>query len=412
MNRRIWPAVLSLLALILFGSYLAYTQFLAEQIRRAAGMQAQVHTIVQRGIVSPDDNAALQALVDLQRRLSDVPVPVVVMNQFGQVVTAANIPGMEDTPGSRARDAAGSLTVYGDSVARAWAVRQNARYPLSRRAIPGGGEFTFGEPPMMQRLRWVPWLQAAAALMLILLIVFILRADMRAEREQLYAAMARELAHQMGTPLSSLGGWVEVLQLPEEERRQMTTTARIGDVMRADVDRLERVSRRFELIGKPQVLELVAMSDVVREIEEYFAPRLPALGAGIHMRTRVQPNMPPIRANRVLLVWAIENVVKNAIDALAGRGGRILLLADCDGHGEVHVHVADNGPGIDAKVRDRIFDAGVSTKSAGWGVGLSLSRRIVEDLHHGRITARSRRQSGTVFDIVVPTADASPGYKA
>jgi len=97
-------------------------------------------------------------------------------------------------------------------------------------------------------------------------------------------------------------------------------------------------------------------------------------------------------------------VVKNAIDALAGRGGRILIAAHRTEDGWIHLHVADDGPGIDPAVRERIFEAGVSTKEGGWGVGLALSRRIIIELHRGRITARNRERGGTVFDILLPVS--------
>jgi signal transduction histidine kinase len=239
-----------------------------------------------------------------------------------------------------------------------------------------------------------------------------MRADMRAHRERLWSAMARELAHQMGTPLSSLAGWVEVLQLTAEERRAMAATDHIGRVMQADVERLERVSRRFELIGKPPALERVAVADVVDELVSYFRPRLPHLGKGITLRARVDRDLPSIRANQVLLVWALENIIKNAIDALAGRGGRISFMALRGGTppaagtdaNSLHLVITDNGPGIAPAVRDRIFEPGVTTKAGGWGVGLSLSLRIVEELHHGRITVHGHPRGGTVFDVVLPVA--------
>jgi signal transduction histidine kinase len=398
MNRRVWPAVLAVLALIVFGSYLAYTFYLSKEIRKVAAVQAKVAGLVQQGLTQPD-TMLLGTILDMQGELSGVDIPIVMFNAAAQVTIAQNIPGHPDLRvGSR----------EGDSIARTYAAKMNGRHPENRQVFDGGGEVTFGDPPMLRQLKWIPWLQAAAAVLLMLVLISIMRSDQRAERERLYAAMARELAHQMGTPLSSLSGWVEVLELPEAERAGFKTTDQIGDVMRTDVERLERVSRRFELIGKPQVLELVAISDVMHELEDYFRPRLPHLGkGGIHLRMSLQPNMPPIRANRVLLVWAVENVIKNAIDALAGRGGRIFVAAHGAGNGEVHMHVIDNGPGIDPKVKDRIFHAGVSTKSSGWGVGLSLTRRIVEELHHGRIAARNRRSRGTVFDIVLPTAEAT-----
>jgi signal transduction histidine kinase len=221
--------------------------------------------------------------------------------------------------------------------------------------------------------------------------------------------MARELAHQMGTPLSSLEGWLEVLALPAGEREAFAEDEYIARVMSADIERLERVSRRFELIGKPPALDVVQMSDIVTELRDYFGPRLPKFGRGITLRARIEDALPPVRANRVLLAWALENVVKNAVDALGGRGGRIIVLAQQGDDGSVVVRIGDNGPGIPAALRDRIFEAGVSTKSSGWGVGLSLTRRIVQELHGGRITVHARRGGGTVFDIAIPAASARDG---
>jgi signal transduction histidine kinase len=233
----------------------------------------------------------------------------------------------------------------------------------------------------------------------------------REERERLWAAMARELAHQMGTPLSSLSGWIEVMRLPVAERESMASVDHIAAVVSADVERLERVSRRFELIGKKPKLEPVRVEEVVRELERYFSPRLPRLARGVSMRVRLSADLPTIEANRVLLVWAIENIVKNAIDALGGRGGHIVIVAHPDDNWGVHIHIADDGPGIAPEVKDRIFQAGVTTKTSGWGVGLSLTQRIIEDLHGGRVTARARKKNGTVFDIVLPPEGAKHKLK-
>jgi signal transduction histidine kinase len=143
----------------------------------------------------------------------------------------------------------------------------------------------------------------------------------------------------------------------------------------------------------------------------YFWPRLPHLGKGIALRERVQHGLPAIAANEVLLVWALENIVRNAVDALAGRGGRISIIAVAGetsaltpGRETVHIVIADNGPGIAPSVRKRIFEPGISTKSGGWGVGLSLSRRIIEELHNGRIIVEDRPSGGAVFDIALPVA--------
>jgi signal transduction histidine kinase len=271
---------------------------------------------------------------------------------------------------------------------------------------PGIATVYYGYPPIVSWLQWVPWLQASGGILLVLIAVAIIRSNVRAERERMWAAMARELAHQMGTPLSSLSGWIEVLHLPVDQRAALVSEDHIGSVISADVERLERVSRRFELIGKRPALHPVQVGALVRELEAYYRPRLPRLAGGIDLRVRVRPGLPDVHANGVLLVWALENIVKNAVDALAGRKGRILVSLSGDAR-HLHVRVSDDGPGIAPEIRGRIFEPGVSTKTGGWGVGLSLTQRIIEDLHNGRISVHERRRGGTTFDIELPAA----GYR-
>jgi signal transduction histidine kinase len=400
MSRRYWPAALTAVSILVFGTYLVYTQYVVRQIEREADVHRRIIALVQQGMLQIGmEGVADNTLVDLQKELQQLNVPIVFFNAAGQPQIARNLPFDWEL-----ETEAGRMRVH------QYAARLGAARPENVISMQGVGSFYFGDPPILGWLRWVPYLQVGAGVLLILIAAIVLRADMRAHREALWSAMARELAHQMGTPLSSLAGWVEVLQLPAHERELMARVDRIGRLMQADVERLERVSHRFELIGKRQALEPVPVERVVAELVSYFQPRLPHLGNGITLRARVRKDVPPIAANQVLLVWALENIVKNAVDALAGRGGRISIIAGTDnasarnGAGTVHLVIADNGPGIAPSVRRRIFEPGVSTKSGGWGVGLSLSRRIIEELHQGRITVADRPAGGTVFDVALPVA--------
>lgn len=391
MRRRYWPVALALLSVLVFGSYLAYTVYLVRRVRAEASINTQMYASVQRGLFSTDEDAALNALFELQASMKRLGVPIIIVDPSGKPNAIENLPFKGD---------------LNSDTGRTRVSRYANRLSLSNPAIviPNVGMLYFGPPPIMRGLVWIPWLQTGGALLLIVIALAIIRSGVREERERLWAAMARELAHQMGTPLSSLAGWIEVLKLPSDEREEMASIERIADVITTDVERLERVSRRFELIGKPPVLEAVAVTEVVRELQQYFAPRLPRLARGVRLSVRMSAHLPAIEANRVLLVWAVENVVKNAIDALAGRGGRITILARNGDDGMLHLHVGDDGPGIAPSVKDRIFQTGVTTKSSGWGVGLSLTQRIIEDLHGGKIVARARRNGGTVFDIRLPEA--------
>jgi len=390
MRRRYWPAAFALISLIIFGSYIAYTQHLVRRIRNEYDVYTQMFMAIQRGTSATNETQAFNALFDLQTLLLQLDVPIIWYDTQGNV-NAQNLPFDTDVlqPDGRMK-----LMEY-----MAMMERRGRAYRTNDMGV-----IYVGSPSIVRYLQWLPWLQVGASFVLVAIAYGVYRTNVRAERERMWAAMARELAHQMGTPLSSLQGWVEVLRLPPDERDSFATADRIGSVMEADVERLERVSRRFELIGQHPSLEDVSVGEVIEELERYFGPRLPRLAGNVALRVRVARSLPRIRANRVLLAWAIENVVRNAVDALAGRGGHILISARRGERGSVHVRVADDGPGIAPEVRGRIFEPGVTTKTSGWGVGLSLTKRIVENIHGGRITAHARRRRGTIFDVELPEA--------
>ena len=218
--------------------------------------------------------------------------------------------------------------------------------------------------------------------------------------------MARELAHQLGTPLSSLAGWLEVLRLPQPERPGDLDEFDIATSIGEDLERLERISHRFELIGREPELEPLSVRQVVEDLEAYLQARIPRLARkGVDLIVDIPQGLPRVMGNEVLLIWALENVVKNALDALAGRGGKITIYAREVGGGWVSLRIRDTGPGVDPEIRDKIFEPGVSSKSSGWGVGLALSRRIVEGVHKGRIELLESVE-GTTFQIRLPAAES------
>jgi signal transduction histidine kinase len=393
MNARFWPVGLALMAIAVLGSYLLYTEQLVRAFRTESEVHKRMYALVQRGLLSTEAGAELQALTDLQAELTRLGVPMVAVNAAGVPYATANLPFEADLTLASDRE---RVLQYAEQLAQ--------RTPAIEEEEVGA--IHFGSPPVIGRLRWAATLQVAGALLLIFVGYVVVRGALRAERERMWSAMARELAHQMGTPLSSLKGWQEVLRLPAPERAAMVSDQRLAREVGADVDRLERVSRRFEMIGKPSPLSPVRPDAVMRELEEYLRPRLPREKPGVELHVRVSAGLPAVDANQVLLVWALENCVKNSLDALAGRGGRIRLAALPDRQGVCFV-VSDNGPGVEHKIRDRLFEPGVTTKTGGWGVGLSLARRIAEDVHGGSIESRSRLGGGARFAIRVP---GHPGH--
>jgi signal transduction histidine kinase len=209
--------------------------------------------------------------------------------------------------------------------------------------------------------------------------------------------MARESAHQIGTPLSSLHGWMEVLR----DRAGDPLVDSAIESMRADVDRLERVAHRFERIGRPPKLEPLDVAPLIERVVQYFRARVPTRTTPVRFSVDVHGNELHVPADRVLLEWVLESLIKNSIDALAGTGGTISVGAESLPGGRVRIRVMDDGPGVPSALRDRIFDAGFTTKERGWGIGLALTRRIVEENHGGRLSL-APTASGAAFDVILP----------
>jgi len=237
--------------------------------------------------------------------------------------------------------------------------------------------------------------QAGTLALLLLAGIYAFRTRERADREKVWAGMARESAHQLGTPLSSLSGWLELL----EEHEKDPLTGKAIQHMRGDLERLERVAHRFERIGRPPRRDPVDVRHLVDQVGAYFRARVPTLAHAVEIAAAGGDEPLIIHGDAVLLEWALESLMKNAVDALAGRGGRIYITSARVPEG-VRIRVADDGPGIPRELRARVFEAGFSTKDRGWGVGLALTRRIVEENHGGQL-ALVPSPRGATFDVIL-----------
>ncbi|HEX4574886.1 MAG TPA: HAMP domain-containing sensor histidine kinase, partial [Gemmatimonadales bacterium] len=262
---------------------------------------------------------------------------------------------------------------------------------------PGVGTIHYGALPAARRFIGLAALQAGVFLCLALLAAWAYRSQVAAARDRLWVAMARESAHQLGTPLMSLTGWIAYLREHPE-----TTAADLAGHLAADAERLERVAKRFERIGRPARREPVGLGAVAERVVGYFRPRLPTLASPVTLALSATGPGPTALGDPVLLEWALEAVVKNAIDALSGRGGRIDVTVVAATRA-ARVSVRDDGPGVAADVRAQLFEPGVSTKPGGWGIGLALARRIVEQQHGGRLVYRPTAPgAGAEFVLELP----------
>jgi len=391
-SRRVVPIAVAGVSAAVLLSYVAYTRQLNDALRRDARVFGRIYASAFQG-VSAEAARRPELMFRILQESLNLEIPIVLTDASGVPRSAARLPFDYDLTDSAS-------------------VRRVRRYvdQLDARSAPielpdYDIVIHVGEPLFLRRLKWIPWLQAAVLLVTVLVGGWVVVGSFRGERERIWSAMARESAHQMGTPLSSLTGWLE-----EAEESAGRAALRRGDVdlvdeMKADVDRLLKVSRRFELIGRSPDLQPVRVQDVLERLRAYFAVRLPSLGSRVSIRVDVPDDAPPVLGNEPLLEWAFENLIKNALDALAGRRGTVTLTWIGSDLGRSAYRVRDTGPGVDPGVRKRLFDIGVSTKERGWGVGLSLTRRIVEDMHDGSIELEPAAEGeGASFRIELPEA--------
>lgn len=392
MSRRLGSALLAVWFAGVLVWYLVYTRQMARTLARDGAAISRIYAHIFRDLSNPEREAGLGTLFELLREIELLGIPVVVTDARGEPAAAANLPFEADLAKAEDRERVRRYVPELDRI----------NPPIEEAGLGG---IHFGVAPAVQRLRWIPWIQAAALLLILGSAVWVVRSTARAERERLWAAMARETAHQLGTPLSSLAGWVEILRMPPGSRAEVAADAAIAEEVAVDVERLQKVSRRFELIGQEVRREEIDVAAILRRLERYFRARLPRLERAIELQVQLPGDLPRVHGNAVLLEWALENLVKNAIDALAGSGGHVDVSAE-HAHGVLRVRVRDDGPGVPSDLRRRIFRPGISGKPGGWGLGLSLARRIVEETHRGRLSLR-RPPRGAEFVVELPTREGS-----
>jgi hypothetical protein len=253
----------------------------------------------------------------------------------------------------------------------------------------------YGESTLISQLRWLPVSELAIAAIFILIAYAGFSTIKRSEQSNIWVGMAKETAHQLGTPLSSIMGWLERL------REDAAAVPRLGetlDEMEHDVHRLNKVAARFSKIGSRPDLHDENVTEVIGGVIQYIGKRIPKSGKTVELVIET-PGMFTARINRELFEWVIENLMKNALDAMEGSAGKIAFAISQSGN-HTTIDVTDTGKGIDAKFHKEVFRPGYSTKKRGWGLGLSLSKRIIEEYHRGRLYVKQSAPGiGTTFRI-------------
>ena len=253
----------------------------------------------------------------------------------------------------------------------------------------------YGESALVVQLRWLPYIELAVAALFILIGYISFSYVKRSEQSNIWVGMARETAHQLGTPISSMLGWVELLK--EQSTSDIKATETLLD-MENDLLRLQKIADRFSKIGSKPDLREENLTEVIGRVTEYFHRRIPQTGKKVHL---VIETAGPVytHINRELFEWVVENLTKNALDAIENEEGTIAYsISEHDNY--AFIDISDTGKGIDLKHRNNVFRPGFSTKKRGWGLGLSLAKRIIESYHGGKLFLKeSKTGFKTTFRI-------------
>ena len=369
--------LLVLAAVVIAVASLAVSNFLVRDLLEEERNNVEVWAEAMNSLNKADESTDL-ALV-LKVIGSNENIPVVVVDDKGQVQDYRNLE-------VRGKTAADSLEYI---MRRARSMKQSGNYIPINLDSPGDYmEVCFGESLMLRRLAYYPYVQLGVVLIFVVVAIFALLSSKRAEQNKVWVGLSKETAHQLGTPISSLMAWVEVLRetYPDDE---------LIPEMDKDVRRLQRIAERFSKIGSLPEPKPENLNDVVQNVLEYIGRRA---SNKVHLSVDMPDHPLIVKMSAPLFEWVIENLCKNAIDAMEGQGSITLTARD---EGDCFsVEVSDTGKGIPRNKFKDIFMPGFTTKSRGWGLGLSLAKRIVEEYHGGRIFVKnSELGRGTTFRI-------------
>jgi len=374
-------AGLFLLGFILIIFLLSYTQAIVSELRSDNGEIVKLYAEIIAETISDENDTNLDFVFD--EIIQKAQFPIIYSNNQREPIYSKNI----NKDKSKLKKIQLTMDEQNEAIPLRYA------NPLTNEIILIG-YLHYGDSNQIEKLKWLPFIEIGAITLFIFLGFISFSIIRNNEKRNIWVGMARETAHQLGTPISSLMGWLEWLKNKPNDQDKI-----INDIS-IDLDRLQQVSDRFSKMGSETKLKEIHLSSIVDNVVIYFNRRIPSMGKSITIENKLVSNI-KIKANGILISWAIENVIKNAIDALENEG--IITLKSNMDKKNIIIEVQDSGKGILRKDWKNIFRPGFSTKEQGWGLGLSLTSRIIKDIHGGDIyVSKSKPGKGTTIEILLP----------
>lgn len=368
--------------LIAFASVVV-SHLLISDLAKEEATRMEVWAEAMRSLNAADEHTDLALVLKVINE--NHTIPVIVINRKGHVQTYRNVKlqGKNQTDSIK------------DAVAQAQRMRTDGH--VIRIMLDNRNDYIdvcYAESLLLRRLSWYPYVQLGVILLFAGLAVFALLTLKRAEQNHVWVGLSKETAHQLGTPISSLMAWMEMMKEAYPDDKLLSE-------MDNDVKRLQLIADRFSKIGSQPTPEQADLIAVLQRVVAYMDSRT-SRTVVIMLHASAEKVM--LNLNVSLFEWVIENLCKNAVDALEGRSGRIDIYV-MQKEQTVVIDLVDTGKGIRQKDMKNVFRPGFTTKQRGWGLGLSLARRIVEEYHHGKIFVKqSEVGQGTTFRIILPVS--------
>jgi len=260
----------------------------------------------------------------------------------------------------------------------------------------------YGDSKTMKQLKLMPYVGMALIVLFVLLGLYGVYTIKKTERDILWVGLAKETAHQFGTPLSSLGGWIDILYSKMATHKEGKDLQEMLDYMKEDINRLSNIASRFGKVGSVMKFKSCRLHEIIQETIDHFKLRLPTVSNTIKIEFESEIKDKKLKIDPDLIKWTLENLLKNSIDAMKQKNGIISVKAFSN-KGKTYIHITDEGNGMQKKMYKKIFHPGVTTKERGWGLGLSLAYRIVNEYHNGKIKVLDSEVGvGTTFEIMLP----------
>ena len=368
--------------LIAFASVVV-SHLLISDLAKEEATRMEVWAEAMRSLNAADEHTDLALVLKVINE--NHTIPVIVINRQGHVQTYRNVK-------LQGKNQADSIK---DAVAQAQRMRADGH--VIRIMLDNRNDYIdvcYAESLLLRRLSWYPYVQLGVILLFAGLAVFALLTLKRAEQNHVWVGLSKETAHQLGTPISSLMAWMEMMKEAYPDDKLLSE-------MDNDVKRLQLIADRFSKIGSQPTPEQADLIAVLQRVVAYMDSRT-SRTVVIMLHASAEKVM--LNLNVSLFEWVIENLCKNAVDALEGRSGRIDIYV-MQKEQTVVIDLVDTGKGIRQKDMKNVFRPGFTTKQRGWGLGLSLARRIVEEYHHGKIFVKqSEVGQGTTFRIILPVS--------